>query len=321
MKKDKARDIARGVLPSTDRKGAKGAKRAFHHRHRSAQRQVLHNMVRSITDVDEDGNFYADPDLYDDYDGPEVIAGYTAATQVPGPSWDRSMKHIVARRRDADNLGPLLSWARATEAKKMSGWDVEDKINYFKAILPDNLQGRHALGHVESALDLTTDEFYFGFSRYRNPPEPLTKDRFRGHVSRHLSTTKSRAALREAILDAVPVAAHTAPSNLKDKVREQARDENGDLRWLPDVEYDPVHKCDVHYVTRRPMMVSVLIPRTISVTCDDCSFLRNDPLATTEAVNRFVDIVWAARRAYPSWWDSRPIDHTFVREIFDYVNR
>ena len=316
--KDKARDIARGVLPSTRRKGARGDKREFHHRHRSAQRLVLHNMVRSITDVDEDGNFYTDTDLYDDYDGPEVIAGYTAATQVPGPAWDRSMKHIVQRRRDADNLGPLLSWARATEAKKMANWDVEDKINYFRSVLPDTLQGRHALGHIETALNLTTDEFEYGFYRYRQNSDKVTKDNFRANLSRHLRTNKTRAALREAICDIVPVAAHNYYSSLGEFKREQAIDENGAFRWINDDgnAYDPAVDFE-----RYPVMVEVWIPQVVVGTCDDCSFLRNDPLATTQAVNRFVDIVWECRRRRYSWRrQALNPDHAFISEVYDYVS-
>lgn len=312
MRKDKARDIARGVLPSTARRSARDNKRIFHSKHRSVQRQVCHDIVRHLTDVDDDGNLYTDIDLYDDYDGLDVVDGYTAATQAPSISWGDSMPHIVDRRRGADKLGPLISWARATEANKMVGWSDEDKRAYFKAILPDTLQGRHALGHIETALDL--DDTTYRWWRY-NRYEPPTLDEFRANLSRHLATTKSRFALREAIHEAVPVAAHAFYSNNGHFKREQARDENGALRYV-DEDGNPSGP-DAFF--RTPVMVDVWVPQVVTGTCDDCSFLRNDPLATTEAVNRFVDIVWPFRRVWPTWRHGTFADHTFVRDVYDYV--
>lgn len=317
MKKDKARDIARGVLPSTARKGARAEKREFHATHRSAQRQVNHAIQRHVTIYDEDGGFlYTDPDLFDDFTDLDTFDGYHAATTKPSIGWD-GMGEIVSSRRNADKLGPLIAWATATEKSKMVGWSVEDKRAYFKAILPDSLQGRHALGHVESALDLYTDVFYNRYSAVRHTPQ--TKEKFRAGLARHLSSTKGRAALHEHILDTVPVAAHSAQANNKVLSSEQARDENGNLRYLPPTHID---RSAPGYLPQRPHMVDVYVPQVIATTCEDCAFLRNDPLATTETVNRFVEIVWLARsRPFYDRKRRQNIDlaHHIFHEIFDYV--
>jgi hypothetical protein len=321
MRKDKARDIARSVLPSTARKSARDNKREYHARHRHAQRQVNHAIERSLLTVDEDDNLYSDPDLFDDFEDLDTFDGYHAATTVPSISWD-NMNEIVDNRRGHDKLGPLISWATATEKDKMAGWSDEDKIAYFKAILPDSLQGRHALGHVKSALRLEEDPFRYG-RRYRRP-DPFTLEDFRAGLSHCLATTKSRQALREFLYETVPVAAHTTQTNNKVLTREQARDEEGRLRFLSPTDINPdTGAVMCRYVTPRPHMVDVYVPQTVSVTCDACTFLRNDPLANTAAVNRFVEIVWAGRPPYDvSYWRRPSKDtsgHPFLYKIIEYV--
>lgn len=315
MRKDKARDIARGVLPSTRRKGARDNKRNYHAKHRHAQRQANHAIERSIATVSDHGTIVADPDLYDDFEDLDTFDGYNAATKVPSIGWD-GWDEILYNRRNGDKLGPLISWARATEKDKMAGWSVEDKHAYFKAVLPDTLQGRHALGHVESALDLHTDEFRYGY-RYRRA-EPITLEVFRAALARHLSSTKSRSALREFLHETVPVAAHVTTTNNKVLTRVHAVDENGAFRYLA-AHLTPGTP---GYLPRRPYMVDAYVPQTVAVTCDDCSFLRNDPLATTEAINRFVKIVWDGRPRYGRY--SRPknrpdVSHDFLTKILNHV--
>lgn len=308
MHKDKHRDIARGVLPSTARKGARDNKRNFHAKHRHAQRQANHAIERSLATVTDDGTLAHDVDLFDDFEDREIYDGYTASTKVP-LGWDDDMGYIVSRRRDADKLGPLISWATATERNKMSGWSVEDKAAYFKAVLPDSLQGRHALGHVKTALNLETDEFRrYYFRRI----EPLTLERFRAGLAKHLATPKSRQEFRKFLHDTVPVAAHKFYANNKVRSTEPAVDENGKRR------YNTLPSGQTYAVT-----VEVYIPQIVNGTCDDCSFLRNDPLATTAAINRFVDIVWSHRPLYGRY--SRPkhrpdLVHDFMREIIDHVH-
>lgn len=320
MRKDKARDIARGVLPSTARKGARDDKRNFHAKHRHAQRQANHAIERSLATIAEDGVLVHDPDLYDDFEDREIFDGYHAATKDEGLGWDDMSQHgeIISHRRGADKLGPLISWATATEKNKMVGWSDEDKIGYFKAILPDNLQGRHALGHVKSALRLEPDPFYFG---WRNYTEPATLEQFRAALSRHLATPKSRLSLHDFILETVPVAAHTTTTNNKVLTRVHAVDEEGNLRYLPPHLFPGASG----YLPRRPYMVDAYVPQTVATTCDDCSFLRNDPLTSTAAVNRFVDIVWDGLPVYSNTnyylrrKGSKAKVHPFLEKIREHV--
>jgi hypothetical protein len=312
MKSDKPRDIARSVLPSTRRKSARDDKRAYHSKHRAAQRRVNHQIERSLAVFDDEGNISHDPDLFDDFEERTVYDGYNAATKDDGISWD-DMNEIVASRRNGDKLGPLLSWARATHARTMSGpeWTVFDKIAYFKAVLPDTLQGRHALGHIKTDLGLYENPHKYSFYRsnyYRDIP---TQDEFRNALNRLLSTSKGRMDFHDLRLEVIPAAAHAAESN--NRVRSTARgvDENGEERYI-----------NVPGWGRRAVWVDVYIPQPIKVTCDICSFLRNDPLATPESVNRFVDIVW--RRIKVSHYrfnNDRPLDadHTFTLDLRDYV--
>lgn len=324
MKKDKARDIARGVLPSTARKGARDNKRNFHSKNRAAQRRTNHAISRHLATVGEGGTLAHDPDLYDDFVDPDIFDGYAAATKAPSIDWEGSMDYIVSRRREADKLGPLIAWATATEKNKMVGWDNVDKIAYFKAVLPDSLQGRHALGHVKDALGLRDDEFSTFAWRYPRP-EPKTRSDVYNGVTRLLSNSKSRAALREFLYETVPVATHAVAANNKRRSLTQAYDENGEPRFVGPEEWDVSIGRMIRYLTPRPLMVDVYEPQFVTTSCDVCTFLRNDPLATPEAVGRFVDIVWEnvprfnryGRYVRPK--NNRPDDHRYITKIFDHV--
>lgn len=313
MRKDKARDIARGVLPSAARKGARDNKRNFHSRHRHAQRQANHAIERSLA-VEIDGSLAHDPDLYDDFEDPEIYDGYSAATKAP-LGWDSDMKYIVDRRRDADKLGPLIRWAEATEKTKMGGWEPEDKVAYFKAVLPDSLQGRHALGHVKSALRLYDDPidrlFWEAFDNRKN----TTVVDFRNALDRCLATKHGRTSLRDLVRESVPVAAHKRPSPNKVRSTETVVDENG----------RPVFKTLPNGTSYR-VTTNVYIPQMIATTCEDCNFLRNDPLATPAAIDRFVSIIWyLPAKGLPPFWARRAesrqdyLEHPFKREVVEHV--
>lgn len=305
MRKDKARDIARGVLPSTARKGARDNKRHYHHEHRSAQRQANHRIARHLTAVDDDGALYTDVDLFDDFEDRFEFDGYSAASKKEGVGYD-DMGYIVDRRRGADKLGPLIRWAEATEKRLMDGWTNEDKYSYFKAILPDTLQGRHALGHIETALRIDNDIFW----RFYTPYKPTTKVEFRNALDRCLATKAGRRSLREFIVETVPVAGHTVKTNNTVRSTEPVVDENGNYR------YQTIDGRSYRITT------DVFIPQTVTVACDDCSFVRNDPLATPEAVKRFAETIWEGRFRYNTVgrrmsYDANP--HHFAHEVIDHV--
>lgn len=309
----KAKSIARSVLPSTARKSARDNKRNFHKKHRAAQREAIHGARQHLVVVDEAGRLAHDPDLYDDFEDREIFDGYTAATTKP-VGYDGNMKYIVQRRRDADKLGPLIAWATATEKNKMDGWDDNDKIAYFKAVLPDTLQGRHALGHVKSALRLSDDEFRYGYRRNFNP---TTLEDFRNALARCLATKHGRKSLRDLLLDKVPVAGHKIPAPNKVRSHEPAVDEGGKPRFKT-VGEGPNRRTYRVYV-------DIYVPQMISVACDDCTFLRTDFLIDSDAVKRFVEIIWNRPKGgtHPYLVRHRYIDRTphgfDRREIIDHV--
>lgn len=311
MKTDKPRDIARSVLPSTRRKSARDDKRAYHSKHRAAQRQVNHRIERSLAVIDDEGHLSHDPDLFDDFEERTVYDGYSASTKDDGLSWD-DMNAIVDMRRNGDKLGPLLSWAKATHDRLMTGpeWTTPDKIAYFKAVLPDTLQGRHALGHVKTDLGLFENPFYYGFFP-RREYHVTTKDEFRTALNRLLSTSKGRMEFHENRLDIIPSAAHNAESNNHYRSTAHAVDEDGNPRYI-----------NVPGFGRRAVMVGVYIPQIVKVTCEVCTFLRNDPLSTPESVTRFVDEVWdGIKRARWRFLNDNTFDgkHNYIIELRDYV--
>jgi hypothetical protein len=90
-----------------------------------------------------------------------------------------------------------------------------------------------------------------------------------------------------------------------------AVDENGNKRYI-----------NVPGYGARAVMVGVYIPQPIKVACEVCTFLRNDPLATTATVNRFVDIVWdRIKFARYRWQRDSNLDphHDFLIEIRNHV--
>lgn len=123
----KQRDIARSVLPSTFGPKAQRWRRNIHHAERAAARAVLRDARGAGADFDD----------HVDYDT------------------DRWLKEFREERRYADKVGPLVRWARRTVEvdPDLREATLEERLDYFRAILPDNLIGQHALSHLEWELD------------------------------------------------------------------------------------------------------------------------------------------------------------------------
>jgi hypothetical protein len=124
----KVKDMTESVLPSTDRVRARQDKRAIN---RSERRVVGLRLHAAST--------YPDPD---DFDGDLVAV-------------DRNAR-LEARfeRRLSDKVAPLVRWAERRVAidPVLSAADHEDRLAYFRGLLPSNKIGRHALGHVDWAI-------------------------------------------------------------------------------------------------------------------------------------------------------------------------
>lgn len=133
--KDKNRDMARSVLPSTRRKSARLDKQTVHGRVRSRVRDAL-----KVTD-DHEPYFWDEPaDLH------------------VNPQRDRrygGIREVVRDRRAADKVSPLMRWA---EAKADDFGDTpQERCSALRAILPPNLIGWHAMSHVSALGEYDTD--------------------------------------------------------------------------------------------------------------------------------------------------------------------
>lgn len=137
---EKRRDICRSLLPSKARKAARTNKAILKRQHRRHIRHALHDWSRYDDVLDYEGFVHED----------------TNRPLTGGVGWyiGQTMSGIVGERRDADNLGPFLNWVEATK-DRLPGETDEDKFESLRQILPDNLIGRHALGHAEYQFDLS----------------------------------------------------------------------------------------------------------------------------------------------------------------------
>jgi hypothetical protein len=124
----KIKDMAESVLPSTGRKAARQRRRNLHHTERARTRTSLYNWVRSAERADLDIS--------------------------PASTYRSDIRELVYDRRAGDKVGPLVRWALRkvdTDPALMSSpWP--EQVEAFRGLLPDNLIGRHALLHIETAL-------------------------------------------------------------------------------------------------------------------------------------------------------------------------
>jgi hypothetical protein len=161
MKRNKTKDIIEGVLPAT-RNGAESARRDKAAAKRRGRRKVAQQVAR-IASCDD----YYDADASDFEYFPDV-----------------EINEIKWRRREFDNLGALLRWARYHCDHQLAGRPDIEKYFWFKAILPDTMQGRHALGHIKDAcLELEdTSRYFSGYYEQRRREFMTRKQREREDV-------------------------------------------------------------------------------------------------------------------------------------------
>jgi hypothetical protein len=122
----KTKDMIESVLPSTARKYARTERRRIHHSRRAREAQALHRYLRA--------------------------ADYDYAADAANDSSD--LDDLVWHRRAGDKVGPLTRWAvrRVSVDADLSAAPLTEQLDHFRAILPANLIGEHALFHIESAL-------------------------------------------------------------------------------------------------------------------------------------------------------------------------
>lgn len=124
----KARDMARSVLPSTRRRFARIDRRWVHKRERTAARLALREVRLAV-----------DPD--------DVEADLT---------WiDREgITNMVGDRRVGDKVWPLLRWARVTIARDphLADGDESTQRAHFRRVVGHGLTADHALFHLELSV-------------------------------------------------------------------------------------------------------------------------------------------------------------------------
>lgn len=126
---EKARDMARSVLPSTARKTARLTRASIHGRERARLRSALHDL-RAVGDPE-------------DFDGDLTWIAR------------RDLAEMVDDRRGADKVGPLLTWAERLVERNpaLAAASPEDREVYFRKVLPPGLIGNHAISHLRWVLD------------------------------------------------------------------------------------------------------------------------------------------------------------------------
>jgi hypothetical protein len=156
---EKRRDICRSLLPSSARRAARTNKAILKRQHRRHIRHELHDWSRYDDVLNYEGFVHEDTN--------RPITG--------GVGWyiGQTMAGIVNERRDADNLGPFLNWVRATKGR-LPGETDDDKFEALRRVLPDNLIGRHALGHAEYLFDLSG---HHRWHYYSTPYDPEAEEK------------------------------------------------------------------------------------------------------------------------------------------------
>ncbi|WP_007520077.1 MULTISPECIES: hypothetical protein [Pseudofrankia] len=127
---EKTKDMAESVLPSTARRSARQERRRIHQRQRARERNLMVVVRGSAEHDDGDADFR------------EVFRR-------------RDISQMVWDRRGADKTGSLVRWAgsRVDRDDSLREASVDEQIQYFARLLPDNLIGRHAVQHIEFALE------------------------------------------------------------------------------------------------------------------------------------------------------------------------
>jgi hypothetical protein len=125
----KIKDMSRSVLPSTGRKAARDERRTIHKQQRVRERAAV-TAYRRVSDPDS-----VTPDVRGTY-GPDIT-------------------YLVRQRRARDKVGPLIRWAEATITADpfLRSASRAEQIAYFARLMPDTTIGRHAVQHIEWALE------------------------------------------------------------------------------------------------------------------------------------------------------------------------
>lgn len=146
----KIKDMSRSVLPSTGRKSARDNRRIIHKQQRARE-------LATVT------AYHRDPDPGSMT--PDVRGKY-------GPD----ITQMVWQRRSRDKVGSLIRWAEATIAADplLRSAPRADQVAYFARLMPDTPIGRHAVQHIEQALEWHERRARYNASRPTAPGPHVT---------------------------------------------------------------------------------------------------------------------------------------------------
>jgi hypothetical protein len=142
---EKIKDMSRSVLPSTGRKSAREERRMIHKRQRARELAAVTAYRR---DADRES---VTPDVRGTH-GPQIT-------------------YMVWERRGRDKVGPLIRWAEATitASPRLRSAPRADQVAYFARLMPDSAIGRHAVQHIEQALEQRERRARYNASRPTAP--------------------------------------------------------------------------------------------------------------------------------------------------------
>jgi hypothetical protein len=148
---EKIKDIGRSVLPSKGRRSARDNRRRIHRKQRARELAAVIAYRRAADPQD------VTPDVRGTY-GPDITV-------------------MVWSRRGADKVGPLIRWAKATIAADpvLRSAPRAEQVAYFARLMPDNTIGRHAVQHIEQALEWEERRMRYRASRSTGPDASVAR--------------------------------------------------------------------------------------------------------------------------------------------------
>jgi hypothetical protein len=170
----KVRDMSRSVLPSTGRKSARDNRRIIHKQQRARE-------LAAVTTYRRDTD-------------PDIVTPDTRGTYGP------DITQMVLGRRAQDKVGPLIRWAMATIAADpvLRSAPRAEQVAYFARLMPDTTIGRHAVQHIEQALQWHERRAQYNANRPSAPgPHAAEMERQLGRILETGLHATLNAALRQ----------------------------------------------------------------------------------------------------------------------------
>lgn len=158
---EKRLEMARSILPSTSAGTFKKRKKWV----KKANRAEVRNALR-VTQLDEDNEPSDKVDIH----------GYP----------DHEIRYLVGERRGADKVGPFMRWA----VEVTRDIPLESRLSYVRGLLPKNLIGEHAVGHVAFLEEFRVGEHRTWYSNYTRETHAEVEARRATEAAARIETLK-----------------------------------------------------------------------------------------------------------------------------------